>query len=101
MTSALAASRSAGPAHCGPLPKRPFGLARHSLALARRSLIKIGRTPEGLADAMVLPVVFLAMFVYLFGGAVSGSTHAYLQRIFPPAITMTPVIAGTMAAGFT
>jgi oleandomycin transport system permease protein len=101
MTSTLTPGPGAGPASPGPPPKRPFGLARHSLALARRSLIKIRRTPEGLADAMVLPVVFLAMFVYLFGGAVSGSTHAYLQRIFPAAMMMTVVMAGTMTTGFT
>lgn len=76
MTSTLTASRSAGPAPPGPPPKRPFGLARHSLALTRRSLIKIRRTPEGLADAMVLPVVFLAMLAVFAPLAV----HAYQRR---------------------
>ncbi|MFE5581682.1 ABC transporter permease [Kitasatospora sp. NPDC056531] len=80
-------------------PLRPYGLPRHSLALARRSLIKIGRTPEGLADAVFLPIIFLTMFVYLFGGAVSGSTKAYLQTIFPAAMVMTVIMAGMMATG--
>lgn len=101
MTRVLSAPTSAGPAPAGPPARRPLGLARHSLVLARRSLVKIGRTPEGLADAIILPVVFLAMFVYLFGGAVSGSTHAYLQRIFPAAMVMTVVMAGTMTTGLT
>jgi oleandomycin transport system permease protein len=79
--------------------KRPYGLLRHSLALARRSLVKVRRTPEGLADAIFLPVVFLAMFVYLFGGVAAGSTHTYLQFIFPAAMVMTVIIAGVMATG--
>jgi oleandomycin transport system permease protein len=101
MTSTLSAPQRTNPADAGPPAGRPLGLARHSLVLARRSLVKIGRTPEGLADAIILPVVFLAMFVYLFGGAVSGSTHAYLQHIFPAAMVMTVVMAGTMTTGLT
>lgn len=89
-----------GPARLGAVPRqRPYGLVRHSLVLARRSLIRIRRTPEGLADAVVLPVVFLAMFVYLFGGAVAGSTQSYLQFVFPAALMMTVIMAGTMTTG--
>lgn len=79
--------------------KRPFGLSRHSLALAGRSLTRIRRTPEGLADAVILPVVFLVMFVSLFGGAIAGSTASYLQYVFPAAMVMTVIMAGTMATG--
>jgi oleandomycin transport system permease protein len=81
------------------LAKRPFGLARHSLALAGRSLTRVRRTPEGLADAIILPVVFLAMFVSLFGGAIAGSTRSYLQFVFPAAMVMTVIMAGTMTTG--
>jgi oleandomycin transport system permease protein len=81
-------------------PARPFGLVRHSLVLAGRSLNKIRRTPAGLADAMILPVVFLVMFVYLLGGAVAGSTRSYLQFIFPAAMVMTVIMGGTMTTGF-
>lgn len=80
-------------------PKRPYGLLRHSLALGRRSLIKARRTPEGLSHAVLIPIIFLAMFVYLFGGAVSGSTQEYLQFIFPAAMVMTVIISGIMITG--
>jgi oleandomycin transport system permease protein len=80
--------------------QRPFGIIRHSLALARRGWIRIRRTPEGLADAIVAPVFFLLMFYYLFGGAVFASRHVYLQRIFPATVVMTVVFAGMMATGF-
>jgi oleandomycin transport system permease protein len=80
-------------------PKRPYGLLRHSLAIARRSLIKARRTPEGLSHAIFIPIIFLVMFVYLFGGAVSGSTKDYLQFIFPAAMVMTVIISGIMLTG--
>jgi oleandomycin transport system permease protein len=99
MTDTIAPGRAARPTYGSPPPKRPYGLLRHSLVLARRSLVKIRRGPEGLADAVVLPVVFLAMFVYLFGGAVAGSPREYLQYIFPAALVMTVIIAGMMTTG--
>ena len=78
---------------------RRLGAVRHSLALAGRSLIRVRRTPEGLADAIILPVVFLGMFVALFGGAIAGSTQAYLQYVFPAAMVMSVIMAGTMSTG--
>ncbi len=53
----------------------PFTLLRHSLALAKRSLIKTWRTPEALIDVTLQPVIFLIIFVYIFGGAVAGLDH--------------------------
>ncbi|MET7671354.1 ABC transporter permease [Micromonospora luteifusca] len=85
--------------HRDPPPKRPFGLARHSLVLARRSLLKTLRNLGGMGDATIMPIIFLVMFVYLFGGAVAGSTHDYLQYIFPSILVMTVIIAGMMATG--
>ena len=84
----------------GPARPRPFALIRHSMVLAGRGLIRIRRTPEGMADAIIGPVFFLVMFYYLFGGAVSGSRHAYLQGIFPAALVMTVIMAGMMTTGF-
>jgi oleandomycin transport system permease protein len=72
---------------------RPFRLIRHSLALAKRSLIKTWRTPEALIDVTVQPALFLVIFVYIFGGAIAGSTHSYLQFLLPG------VLAQTMAMG--
>jgi oleandomycin transport system permease protein len=82
-----------------PPSPRPFPLVRHSLALARRSLIKTRRNPGNLGDATIVPIIFLVMFVYLFGGAVSGSTHQYLQYIFPAVLVLTIIMSGMMATG--
>ncbi|ROP35446.1 ABC transporter permease [Saccharothrix texasensis] len=77
---------------------RPFALVRHSLALARRSLIKTMRSPEQLLDVTLQPVIFVVLFVYLLGGAVSGSTHEYLQLLLPAIMVQTTMFGG-MATG--
>ena len=79
-------------------PKRPLGLVRHSLALAVRSLIKTIRTPEQLVDVTLQPVIFVVIFVYLLGGAISGSQHAYLQFLLP-AIMVQTVMFASIATG--
>ena len=48
-----------------------------------RGMLKIKHVPEQLLDVTITPVLFLVMFTYLFGGAVEGSTGAYLQYLLP------------------
>ena len=78
--------------------RRPFRLIRHSLALTKRSLIKTWRTPEALVDVTIQPGLFLVIFVYIFGGAVSGSTHSYLQFLLPGILAQT-IGMGAVAIG--
>jgi oleandomycin transport system permease protein len=65
--------------------------------LARRSLTKTRRNPGVLVDALMLPVMFLLMFVYLFGGAVAGSTQEYLQYVLPGVLVLTTVMVGQIS----
>ena len=90
-------SRPVMPPAVRPNPQ-PFRLARHSLALAKRSLIKTARTPEALIDVTLQPVLFLIIFVYVFGGAVAGSTHDYLQFLLPGILAQT-IATGCIAIG--
>ena len=63
-----------------------IGLAqtmRNSLALAGRSIVKIRKNPETLLDVTIQPIIFLVLFVYLFGGALQGGTGSYLQVLLP------------------
>jgi oleandomycin transport system permease protein len=66
-------------------PDRRRRNLRHALVLARRNLIKTMRTPEQLIDVTVQPIIFLLLFVYVFGGAIAagGSRHVYLQFLLP------------------
>jgi oleandomycin transport system permease protein len=67
----------------------------HCVVLARRSLIKTLRTPEALVDVTVQPVIFLALFTYIFGGAIAhGSQTDYLQFLLPGILGQTIAMAG-------
>ena len=67
---------------------------RHAWVLARRSLVKMRRTPEALIDVTLQPVIFLGMFTYIFGGAIAGgSQHAYLQFLLPGLFGQTIAMA--------
>jgi len=67
-----------------------------SLAMARRGLIKIRRTPEQLIDVTVQPIIFTLMFTYIFGGAISGSIAAYLPVIIPGILVQTVITASAV-----
>ncbi len=54
-----------------------------ALTFGWRGMLKIKHVPEQLIDVTITPVLFLLMFTYLFGGALSGSTGEYLQFILP------------------
>jgi oleandomycin transport system permease protein len=79
-------------------PARALAPVRHSLALAGRSLIKLRRSPEQFIDVTLQPIIFLGMFVYLFGGAVSGSRADYLEYLLP-GLMLQNVLFSTVAIG--
>jgi len=99
MNDTLTSHHTSQPPRTRESPGRPYGLVRHSLALARRSLIKVRHSPGIIGDAVLMPVIFLVLFVYLFGGAVSGSSRQYLQYIFPGILVMSTMLAGMLATG--
>jgi oleandomycin transport system permease protein len=80
-------------------PAAPPVAKRHALVVAKRSLIKTWRTPEQLIDVTVQPIIFLLLFVYVFGGAISGgSRHEYLQYLLPGMLGQG-VAMGSIALG--
>jgi ABC-2 type transport system permease protein len=80
-------------------PPRPSGLSA-SLTFWWRAMLKIKHVPEQLFDVTMFPVMFLLMFTYLFGGALAGSTGAYLQDVLPGILAMTVAMI-TMYTGLT
>ncbi|HEY3736071.1 MAG TPA: ABC transporter permease [Jatrophihabitans sp.] len=64
---------------------------KHALVLAKRNLIKIARTPEQLIDVTLQPIIFLLLFVYVFGGAIAGggTRHEYMQFLLPGLLGQT------------
>jgi oleandomycin transport system permease protein len=66
---------------------------RHGATLAWRGVIKTINSPEALLDVTLQPVIFLLLFVYVFGGAIGGSTENYLQFALPGVLVQTVVFA--------
>ena len=84
-----------------PVPARrlsPLGGLRNSFTLTWRSLLKMPTNIEDLFSLSLTPIVYLLLFTYVFGGAVSGSTHKYLQFSLPGVLVMSVVFA-TMGTG--
>lgn len=75
--------RDTGQSHHDVPVKRPLSALSESLVLAGRNLRYVVRTPTTLVDTVIQPVLFLVVFVFLFGGAISGGWRTYLQLIVP------------------
>ncbi len=56
---------------------------RHIGALVRRNALQIKQNPESMADALLMPIVFTLLFVYVFGGAIAGEDGGYPNWIVP------------------
>ncbi|MFT4085431.1 MAG: ABC transporter permease [Nocardioides sp.] len=69
-----------------------------SLAMAGRSLKKMRRNMEQFFDVTIQPLLFTAMFAYIFGGAVSGSVQDYLPVVISGVLAQTALTA-CMATG--
>ena len=78
-----------------PAPASAWSAAR---VFAWRSLLKIRHVPEQLSDVIAVPIIFTLLFTYLFGGALAGSTHTYLQFLLPGTLVMAVLLA-TMYTG--
>src|ERR1700759_4886000 len=69
-----------------------------TLIMAWRALKKMRRNPEQFFDVTVQPLLFTAMFAYLFGGAIAGGVHSYLPLLIPGIVGQT-VLTTCMATG--
>ena len=82
MTATMTAPAPAKPGQIGAtkLSARitPLQGLRQTMSLAWRTLVQIKHNPFELIDFSVQPVMFLLLFTYVFGGAISGSPHQYL-----------------------
>src|SRR5262249_12773062 len=71
---------------------------RHTLTLTWRSLLKIKTNSEDLLGLSLQPIMFLVLFTYVFGGAISGNTHNYLQYALPGLLVQS-VLFATLGTG--
>ncbi|MER6311955.1 ABC transporter permease [Streptomyces sp. NPDC001657] len=66
------------------------GNLRHIGALVRRNALQIKQDPESMFDVLLMPVIFILLFTYVFGGAIAGkgNQHEYIQRLVPGMMAM-------------
>jgi ABC transporter DrrB family efflux protein len=64
-------------------PTEGTNVFRNTLTIARRNLLHIKATPEQLVEMSIQPLMFLVLFVYVFGGAIEGSSREFLLYALP------------------
>ncbi|WP_067974177.1 ABC transporter permease [Nocardiopsis trehalosi] len=76
----------------------PLATVQHGALLTWRSLVKIKRNPEEVLGLTFMPLMFVALFVFVFGQAMMGDWRAYRDFIIP-GITAQSVIFATIGTG--
>ena len=66
-----------------------------TVALTGRSLRHIARSPDTIITTTVMPIAFMLMFVYVFGGAIDTGTDSYVTYLLPGILLIT--IASSIA----
>lgn len=73
-------------------------LLADTVVLAKRSLLRIPRQPDLLLGFTVQPVMFVLLFVYVFGGAISTPGLAYVDFLMPGIIVQSMAFGGFVTA---
>jgi ABC transporter DrrB family efflux protein len=69
-----------------------------TLVLARRNLMRIPRQPDLLIAYTVQPVMFVLLFVYVFGGAIQTPGFDYVDFLMPGIIVQSIAFGGFVTA---
>ncbi|PSK96288.1 ABC-2 type transport system permease protein [Murinocardiopsis flavida] len=87
----MTATATAPPAPAPPPPPRHgrlYWAAADTGVMIVRSLRQVARQTDGLLIAVILPVTLMLLFVYVFGGAISTGTDAYIDYVVPGIILL-------------
>jgi ABC-2 type transport system permease protein/oleandomycin transport system permease protein len=72
--------------------------ASDTLVLAKRSILRIRRQPDLLIGFTVQPVMFVLLFVFVFGGAIETPGLDYVDFLMPGIIVQSMVFGGFVTA---
>lgn len=84
-----------------PVPARrisPVVALRNTATLTWRSLLKLRTNYEDVLGLTLTPIMYMVLFTYVFGGAISGNIHSYLQFELPGILVMS-VVFSTLGTG--
>jgi ABC transporter DrrB family efflux protein len=83
-------------------PVRPQGLrafVSDTLVLTRRNLLLSKRTPQLVVAAAIMPVMFVLLFRYVFGGSIHIPGYVnYVDYLIPGIIVQTSLFGGSSSA---
>ena len=69
-----------------------------AVVITRRNLLRIPRAPDLLIGFTVQPVMFVLLFVYVFGGAIQTPGYEYVDFLMPGILTQTIAFGGFLTA---
>ena len=69
-----------------------------TLVLAERNLVRLPRAPELLLAFTVQPIMFVLLFRYVFGGAISTPGYSYVDFLIPGIIVQNIAFGGFVTA---
>jgi ABC transporter DrrB family efflux protein len=69
-----------------------------TLVLAKRSLLRIRRQPDLLVGYTVQPVMFVLLFVFVFGGAIETPGYDYVDFLMPGILVQSMAFGGFVTA---
>ena len=73
-------------------------LASDALVLAERNLVRLPRAPDLLIAFTIQPVMFVLLFAYVFGGAISTPGYDYIDFLIPGIIVQNIAFGGFVTA---
>ena len=73
-------------------------LVTDTLVIAERNLVRLPRAPDLLLAFTVQPVMFVLLFVYVFGGAIATPGYDYVDFLIPGIIVQNIAFGGFVTA---
>ena len=73
-------------------------LVTDTLVIAERNLVRLPRAPDLLAAFTIQPVMFVLLFVYVFGGAIQTPGYDYVDFLIPGIIVQNIAFGGFVTA---
>ncbi len=73
-------------------------LVSDTLIIAERNLIRLPRAPELLIAFTIQPIMFVLLFRYVFGGAISTPGYSYVDFLMPGIIVQNIAFGGFVTA---
>jgi len=73
-------------------------LLSDTLVLAERNLVRLPRSPDLLIGFTIQPIMFVLLFVYVFGGAISTPGYDYVDFLIPGILVQNIAFGGFSTA---